>query len=432
MKPSLPNTLDPISTVRLLVAGLIAASVTFPGVLQSGKAVVLAVALALAGLLVVQGRLAVSGQLYVGSLAIVLVGLAWSAYGLCAGNPGALRVMTVMVVYPAVLPFLAATYKPSDASRLYWLFAASGLLLVLLDLAFVAAGVLGGGDVLSALLRQLYDEWAVVDTQSDLTLFTLPNVASLAFLIPFFLGAALLEVGRRRRIIALVLTISGALLAVLAGRRALFVVTLAAPAVAMAITVRKAPGRGAVTKKRGARIGAAAALTVVCCAAVFFAEREAIDAVVDRATSIFDFAEETGNVERRLQFDALAHHIAANPLLGSGAGAAAEYVRSNEMPWSYELYYVSLVFQYGMVGFLAYAMATLWLVNAVRRRVLELGRASVEFYVLCGLIGFLLASATNPYLGKFDYMWVVFVPYAIVNGATLQLQQRSSAQAARA
>ena len=35
--------------------------------------------------------------------------------------------------------------------------------------------------------------------------------------------------------------------------------------------------------------------------------------------------------------------------------------------------------------------------------------------LLVGLSCFLVANATNPYLQKYDYLWVIFLPIAIIN-----------------
>jgi len=39
----------------------------------------------------------------------------------------------------------------------------------------------------------------------------------------------------------------------------------------------------------------------------------------------------------------------------------------------------------------------------------------IAFPTLVGMISFLIGNATNPYLGKFDFMWVIFVPVLIIN-----------------
>jgi hypothetical protein len=42
-----------------------------------------------------------------------------------------------------------------------------------------------------------------------------------------------------------------------------------------------------------------------------------------------------------------------------------------------------------------------------------------EFPFLAGLICFMIANGTNPYLAKFDYMWIIFIPVALLNSGLL-------------
>ena len=37
------------------------------------------------------------------------------------------------------------------------------------------------------------------------------------------------------------------------------------------------------------------------------------------------------------------------------------------------------------------------------------------FPILVGTTCFLIGNATNPYLAKFDYIWVIFLPVTVIN-----------------
>jgi hypothetical protein len=63
---------------------------------------------------------------------------------------------------------------------------------------------------------------------------------------------------------------------------------------------------------------------------------------------------EGGDEERYLQYKSLIEGWLKSPLIGSGVGAVASYVRSDEQPWSYELYFISILFQQGIIGFFMY------------------------------------------------------------------------------
>ncbi|APO80680.1 hypothetical protein BL240_03900 [Pseudomonas putida] len=94
------------------------------------------------------------------------------------------------------------------------------------------------------------------------------------------------------------------------------------------------------------------------------------------------------------------------------------------MPWAYELFYVSLIFQYGIFGFVIYGLGVVALIVFLAQQVRRKGRDSFEFCFLSGLVSFLLATATNPYLAKFDYMWVLFIPVALMNYHLVKIAQK--------
>jgi N-acetylglucosaminyl-diphospho-decaprenol L-rhamnosyltransferase len=91
----------------------------------------------------------------------------------------------------------------------------------------------------------------------------------------------------------------------------------------------------------------------------------------------------------------------AHPVLGSGLGSAlgSGFARDPDSPWSFELTFLQILFQLGAVGLIL----VLWLPLAVIWRtageVLTSPRIRVGALAsLIGLLGIMLASATNPYL----------------------------------
>ena len=89
-----------------------------------------------------------------------------------------------------------------------------------------------------------------------------------------------------------------------------------------------------------------------------------------------------------------------NPVLGDGLGAVVRprYVRDPAAPWSYELTYLQLLFQMGVLGLLAVLALPL---VVVRRGLKEASTSELRALPLAGamaILGILVASATNPYL----------------------------------
>ena len=87
------------------------------------------------------------------------------------------------------------------------------------------------------------------------------------------------------------------------------------------------------------------------------------------------------------------------------------YIRSDVMPWAYELSYLALLYQTGLVGLGIYATGIAW-IYFMGVKILRSGGMFAESMLplLVGMTCFLVANATNPYLAKFDGLWIIFLP----------------------
>ena len=107
-----------------------------------------------------------------------------------------------------------------------------------------------------------------------------------------------------------------------------------------------------------------------------------------------------------------------NPLLGAGHGVPVYgSVRSAETPWNYELYYLAILYQTGLVGIFAYGAGVLW-IYWMGIRVIRSGGSLSALMVpsLVGMSSNLIASAGDHiYLPRFDGLWTIFFPLAVIN-----------------
>jgi len=420
---TLPMRRAPASGLSLLtcaragVAVLLVFSIVVPTILQPLKVAVLIFVLACMALRrKTWNTQATPAQLALdlAALGYSVVGMCWAIYGLLRGNPGAASMMTVHVAYPLLFLFLARLARSDDFARVSRVIWISAVLVVVSQALFIGSFFGVDGGVLFDTLQDLQDVPAVVDAGDDYLLFTLPSVSSLLFLAPWLMAHALYA--QRRKLHHAVLLLLTVALLVLAGRRA-FVLGIMFGGVAVLSSA------GTLTGGRLGRVRPAGALLFVAVlaalvvAGLHFGWLNA-DIVTDRLTSIFDFSENESNLERRLQFGALMEGIATHPLVGNGLGAAATYLRSDTQPWAYELSYVALAFHVGVLGFLVYAVGVVWVLAALRRlgmdrKLPEAQRLAAVAY-LGGFVSFLVVNASNPYLAKFDYMWTLFVPVAMI------------------
>jgi O-antigen ligase len=142
----------------------------------------------------------------------------------------------------------------------------------------------------------------------------------------------------------------------------------------------------------------------------------------------FDGSASDSSAIRVQQFWLLINEWSDSPIFGHGLGAAAfSITRSDEQTWAYELSYVALLFQTGLFGFLIYFSAVCWIYY---RGIILMRKIphTVGYFlpVLTGMTSFLLANATNPYLAKFDFLWVIFLPVGMINAFLLTYQPNSN------
>jgi hypothetical protein len=155
-----------------------------------------------------------------------------------------------------------------------------------------------------------------------------------------------------------------------------------------------------------------------------------IDLILKEISSVFEFNstdEGMSNYLRKEQYDALITGWKERPLLGWGHGAGAiDSIRSKESPWEYELSYLALLFQTGLIGFIIYTLSVLWIFMQsviVLRRHQEY--APFLLPSLIALVCFLIINATNPYLFKFDYLWTLYFPIFILNSFLINARSYS-------
>ena len=111
---------------------------------------------------------------------------------------------------------------------------------------------------------------------------------------------------------------------------------------------------------------------------------------------------------RNLQVAYLLEGFARAPVWGSGFGAHVALLRSDTIPWSYEISYLQLLFNLGMVGVAFLAL----LYGICFGQVLRLLRAfrhdsAMPFGLVVGVVTLLLAAFSNPLLGAFDNLFHV-------------------------
>lgn len=401
---------------RLLLLVILMLSIVFPTTLQGVKVALLT--LVVGGFLVFSvkkpSQVRWSRSVFITSFLFSIIGLLWSLYGETRGNPGATRVITVMAIYPLIFTMLGVFWKPGDAAKLQKAFLWFGFILILSQGLYIGSSLgLDGG-----ILQSLYGDFAVLDQGDDYFLFTLPSVASLIFFLPFYFIGFLFDSKFNIRYVFLFLC--SVVIVMLTGRRAIYL--------SFGLSILSICGIIAAGylffPKRAPKLSSTRLMFLCFGGAVFVTFLLSMglqnkDLLLNNLQSIFDFQSNESNLERRHQFEALKEGISNNVIIGAGAGAAASYSRSFEQPWAYELFYVSTIYHYGIFCFLVYLSGVVYLawrqLKFIFSLTLDYQARLFSLCFLAGFFSFLIATATNPYIGKFDYMWVIFIPVMMVN-----------------
>jgi O-antigen ligase len=383
-----------------------------PATHQTERGVLLAVLLAGGAVYAVYGGWQIDRTIMMWSLVSVAAGLFFMANGAYQGAPGAVPLATVHVIWPLLyLGFIGLLKRESTLVDLQKTLVLGILVSALMGIALVAGTLAGYGALVTQLMPSQDSAAGMYD---GFARYRLGNIATLVYGAGFIL--ALLSIPHARRwcsrgwSLLLWVTLLVMLVAiVLSGRRAAWLVVLLTPVIVLGSMLLS-----------GQRFSVRPWILAAGLAVVGFVALQAyldlqVTSIFRQLLNAFDFTSEESASVRGEQVQVLFAEWEEKPLLGHGLGAASHVVRSAEQPWAYELSYLALLFQTGAVGIAIYGSALLWVywtsIRTVRRRPES---ASVLLPLLAGLTGFLIANGTNPYLAKFDYLWVIFLPIAAI------------------
>lgn len=387
---------------------------------QMAKAVLLGLTLVFifGNILIREGKIRLHRVISFWMLFYIILGLFWILIGVINNTPGALRVSTVYVLWPLIFTVLISGVSTDKMlSNLTKILIISLIAIGIYDLSYI----LYAYGWLPKFLYISIDQGQAIGFYLGFVEFRLFNISSLLFLVPFCIAALFvwsdnpdMPISRKWLWISFIL---GMLLVFLSGRRALLGVVAISPFITLIFKYFLPRKDSKLNRKKLIRtfVGLILILFGIYIYLYFFYGFN-LQSLIKMFLEGFDFQHSGGAIARKAQFYALLEGWSKYPLFGAGHGAGVSYLRSTKQPWSYELYYVVLLYQTGLIGFLAYSSGLIWMFwKGIR--IIRSGH-SLGVHILPVLVGtacFLVGNATNPYLGKFDYMWVIFLPLAFVN-----------------
>jgi hypothetical protein len=363
-------------------------------------------------------------------VAYLLMGTLYGIYGVIEGNPGALPVTKLVVFYV----FVHMIFNSAITSRHSWkylhntLISASSFLCLYLVLSALNAYGLWPDWLYYALETDTGYREINPDVLGNYGRFSLStsSLPALLFVQPYVVGFLITNPNKRSRTLSLLAVVMTTIM-VLSGRRILLIIAVLSP-LAAAIGMRLLYPRHHIAKPvvwRGTFAFAGAA--VLALALVVRLAGISIDATFSHLTDSLkpewvtaDGVLPNPRIETIKQ---LFEGWQARPLFGFGSGASyANYTRSEEAPWSYEVVYMQFLYSWGICGCALYGAGIYSIVKALVG-VFKSGSfyARYALPLILGMLAFLVATATNPYFPKFDTLFVIFLPVALIN---LSLSER--------
>jgi hypothetical protein len=351
------------------------------------------------------------------NLVIVTASLWFMLIGLFNNAPGALRVGTVYVLWPILYIFFIGLHSQPKQIAVYFKIIVTGSIVVsLMGIMLVLDGLL---NLNLGLLNLLKNQGGAFGLHGKNIEYRLNNMTTAIYAFPFLTALVLLprknfpleKIWKLIIWLALGLTFVTALIS---GRKAFWLIVALSPLVAMFFIWITAVHRHFYKILIiGGIVGAIFVFFVIT----------TLDIDLLMIWEKFKEGFEFSNVQnvsasaRKDQFFALINEWQQTPFFGAGHGASAPgSIRDADRTWAYELTYVALLFHVGIFGFMIYSASIFWVfIKGIK--IMTRTSSSVGFFIpaLSALLCFLVANITNPYLEKFDYLWTIFLPIALIN-----------------
>jgi hypothetical protein len=317
-----------------------------------------------------------------------------------------------------------------DALRLYVIWSAAFVVLYTLLRAQPSLGLLHAALVLSAILISVINlvgladqigSWGLIsdDIRKELELYVglhvgyiqinSVNIGALFVIVPYLLSLQFrADAGNTNSALTKLALVLSLVLVAVSGRRALWVVVALTPCTILLLS--RLTGSYGLMKLRGRwfllvwAVAAVAGLGTV----LLLPERIPELGYLARLNEAF-FSED----ERALQSPYLIDGFKESPVLGSGFGAYAGYLRNDERPWTYELIYHQMLFNVGVLGVaflgILYSLYLVHVISLLRR---YKDGSAIPFGLLVGFCSLLIGTYSNPYVRSFDYLFLAgLLPY---------------------
>jgi hypothetical protein len=360
-------------------------------------------------------------QVLVWFLILIGTGAFFVFWGILRGSMDALKVFPVFVLYPVVYIFLTGSIARSNSIKtLFRLLVGTSFAISIFSAIYMLSmfGVLPFEGIFSIVGD------AVVSVDAEFISYAMPSITSMLYLVPFLLSALLLwdnadDIPVKRRWLGMAMLFSFVTI-IFSSTRVFWVILILTPVLTFfsIFMLEKSERRDRRKVFFGNLRRMFVMLVIFAIVPIIYFYSDLTDMFLSSSTFMDALTfTDTGSSVRGEQFKMLIEGWFEVPLLGAGHGASLPaYRRSDIAPWAYELSFVALLFQTGLIGVFCYVVEILWLFYMGWK--LSRAREKVFLYItptLVGLFCFLIATGTNPYLYAFDHLWTIFITLMLIN-----------------
>lgn len=347
---------------------------------------------------------------------LLLFGILWNFMGALKDNPGVydtFRLYVIWVVLYALYVFYIDSADKFNSLITTMVWAAIAISIYNIAILLSAFDVIPNVNTFLQIDDELTD---AIGIHAGFIQLTSNNIGSLTFLAPFVLTLYIVNSASFSgfsKFILMVSVILSITTVIVSGRRALWLEMLVTP---FLVFIFHYCSNGYNTLKTPKRLLTFYSVAVLLLSAgglllTYYMNWE-LSLFIDRFLNAF----ESGSV-RHEQAVALLNGFIESPFIGSGFGVGVpDVVRSDVRPWTYELTYLLILYNTGIVGSTLYlvcvAIIYCYLFMYIKKDSHDSG---IRFALLIAFTCYIIANSTNPYFGSFDYMWPLYLPVAYIN-----------------
>jgi hypothetical protein len=364
----------------------------------------------LVSLFLKRADLVVHGRLVFFYFCVGVVGIAWALVGVLNSHNylrGNLEALRLYVVWSIAFVILYSLLRAGPSLRvMHSAMVMAGILIPLINFVGLFDQFSGIGLVSEGVQQELDLRIGFGDGYIQMTSH---NIGVMFLIAPYLLSLQFrADAGKSNSAITRLALVLSLALVVVSGRRALWIVVALTPCTILLLS--------GLTRSYGLLKPGGKRLLLACTAAgavglgmLVISPNSGQDiGSVSRLKEAFSSED-----ERTIQRPYLINGFLKSPVLGSGFGAFAGYVRSDDRPWMYELTYYQMLFNLGIVGvtilaalFSRYFVAVVSLLRQFKHG------AAVPFALLVAYCSFFIGASSNPYFGSFDLLFFVgLLPY---------------------